>query len=219
MSPFGFTPDDNEEDKPDDSGQQDFGAMMRQMQEQIQKQFEQLGINPAGFINPFAAFSQGSNEALPKNIVRDSAKKYVQSNGSQPIGTKDLTVVNSAFEIAELWLNEATVFPSTAVSTSQLAVSRLDWVEETLQGWQATMEPLAVGLSSAISSLLDDAAAQQAHDAPGETNPLAGQMGVIAGFNDCYPIGPGNWCDFNDSCWCARCRTSATRSSAPCINP
>ncbi|MEN9687691.1 MAG: hypothetical protein RL381_703 [Actinomycetota bacterium] len=181
MSPFGFTPDDNEEDKPEDSGQQDFGAMMRQMQEQIQKQFEQLGINPAGFINPFTAFSQGNNEALPKNIVRDTAKKNVQSNGSQPIGTKDLTVVNSAFEIAELWLNEATVFPSTAVSTSQLAVSRLDWVEETLQGWQATMEPLAVGLSSAISSLLDDAAAQQAHDAPGETNPLAGQMGVIAG--------------------------------------
>ena len=39
MSPFGFTPDDGDDEngKPDD-----LNAMMRQMQEQIQKQFEQL---------------------------------------------------------------------------------------------------------------------------------------------------------------------------------
>ena len=158
MSPFGFTPDDGDENgKPEDSNE--LNAMMRQMQEQIQKQFEQLGINPAGFVNPFAAFTQGSQEALPPLVVRDTAKKFVQAQGSQPIGTKDAAVVANAFEIAELWLNEATVFPATPGSTSQRAVSRLDWVDETLEGWQATMEPLATGLSSAISSLLDDAMA------------------------------------------------------------
>ena len=99
MSPFGFTPDDGE----DSSGKpEDFSAMMRQMQEQIQRQFEQLGINPAGFVNPFAAFTQGSQEALPQAVVRDTAKKFVQAQGSQPIGTKDVTVVDSAFEIADL---------------------------------------------------------------------------------------------------------------------
>ena len=177
MSPFGFTPDDGDDEnaKPDD-----LNAMMRQMQEQIQKQFEQLGINPAGFVNPFAAFTQGTQDALPQAVVRDTAKKFVQAQGSQPIGTKDVTVVDNACEIAGLWLNEATVFPATTGSTSQRSVSRLDWVDETLKGWQATMEPLATGLSSAISSLLDDAMAQQAQDVDsGEA--MAAPMGAIAG--------------------------------------
>ena len=187
MSPFGFTPDDgdDEKSKPEDSNQSELNAMMRQMQEQIQKQFEQLGIsvdgvNPAGFVNPFAAFAQGSQDALPQAVVRDTAKKFVQAQGSQPIGTKDVTVVDNAFEIADLWLNEATVFPATSGNTSARAVSRLDWVDETLKGWQATMEPLATGLTSAISSLLDDAMAQQSHDVDsGES--MAGPMGAIAG--------------------------------------
>jgi putative hydrolase len=182
MSPFGFTPDDGDEENgnPEDSNQSELNAMMRQMQEQIQKQFEQLGINPAGFVNPFASFAQGSQDALPQAVVRDTAKKFVQAQGSQPIGIKDVTVVDSAFEIADLWLNEATVFPATTGNTTQRAVSRLDWVDETLKGWQATMEPLATGLSSAISSLLDDAMAQQSQDLDsGEA--MAAPMGAIAG--------------------------------------
>ena len=136
MSPFGFTPDDGE--VPDENPE-NFNEKMRHMQEQIAQQFEQLGINPAGFVNPFAAFAQGTQEVLPPAVVRDTAKKFVQAHGSQPIGTKDVTVVDNAFEIADLWLNEATVFPATTGNTSHRAVSRLDWVDETLKGWQATM--------------------------------------------------------------------------------
>jgi len=170
MSPFGFTPDDANDDreKPDD-----LSAMMRQMQEQIQKQFEQMGINPAGFVNPFAAFTGGTNETLPKNVVRDTAKKSVQLQGSQPIGTKDVTVVENAFEIADLWLNEATVFPATSATTAPRAISRLDWIDLTLAGWHDTMEPLATGLSSAISGLLDEAA--------GSSDELNSSMGAITG--------------------------------------
>lgn len=170
MSPFGFTPDDSNDngDKPED-----FSAMMRQMQEQIQKQFEQMGINPAGFINPFAAFAQGGNETLPKNVVRDTAKKFAQTQGSQPIGTKDLNVVDNAFEIADLWLNEATVFPATSASTAPRAMSRLDWIDLTVAGWHDTMEPLATGLSGAISGLLDEAA--------GSSEEMNNSMGAIAG--------------------------------------
>ncbi len=183
MSPFGFTPDNNDEEnqKPND-----FEAMMRQMQEQIQRQFQELGINPAGFINPFANFApgaKGQQEALPIATVRDTAKKFVQAQGSQPLGTKDVTVVNNALEIAELWLNEATVFAATAVSAAQTSLSRLDWVDETLPGWQATMEPLATGLASAISSLLDQAVAGQGENlgVEGGADALAGSMGAIAG--------------------------------------
>ena len=178
MTPFGFTPDDG-----DQSGNENekLEAMMRQMQEQIKQQFEQLGLNgAAGF--PFANFGGGQfgdkQEALPLAPVRDTAKKFVSAKGSQPLGTNDLTAVNNALEIADLWLNEATDFPATS-ATQPRAISRLDWVDETLPGWQATMEPLASGLSNAISKLLDEAIASQSGEY--EEAMAAAPMGAIAG--------------------------------------
>lgn len=171
MAPFGFTPDDD-----DASNRENLEAMMRQMQEQIQKQFEQLGISgAAGF--PFAGFA-GNQEALPLTPVRDTGKKFISAAGSQPLGTNDVTAVNNACEIADIWLNEATDFPATS-STSPRAISRLDWIDETLPGWQATMEPLATGLSSAISRLLDDA--MNSAGSEYEEAMAAAPIGAIAG--------------------------------------
>jgi putative hydrolase len=161
MSPFGFTPDGT----PDDSGKEpDFNAMMRAMQEQMKEQFEKLGINSPGFVNPFAnmfAAPGVPGDVLPQATVRESAKRFVSAQGLAPLGTKDLAVVENAFEIAEIWLNEATSFPATSAASNPAtwAASRSDWVDTTLAGWQRTMEPLASGLALAISSLLDEAVA------------------------------------------------------------
>ena len=191
MSPFGFTPDENPDENPENN-RDDFAAMMRQMQEQIQKQFKEMGLNPAGFINPLAAFTQaaqGKGEALPKALVRDTAKKFIQAQGSQPVGTKDVTVVNNSLELAELWLNEATVFPATtalsnsASTSNNSAVSRLDWIDETLPGWQSTMEPLATGLANAITRLLEESQSQGLPQGLPEGFPQGAEnpMGAIAG--------------------------------------
>lgn len=158
MAGFGFTPNDPGENE-DGENRENLEAMMRQMQEQIQKQFEQLGISGglAGFGIPgFGGSPDAKAEVLPLSTVREIAKKFATASGSQPLGTKDLTAVDNACEIADIWLNEATVFPATS-STLPRATSRLDWIDATLPGWQATMEPLAAGLSNAISRLLDDA--------------------------------------------------------------
>jgi putative hydrolase len=166
---FGFTPDDPND--PDNSGRPDFEAMMRQMQEQMKAQFEQLGINPAGFVNPFTSlFSQvgktnsgkDGEEVLSITTARDTATKFVKVQGLKPLGTKDVSVVENAFEISELWLNEATAFPAS--THAPIAVSRMDWVLETMPGWHKTIEPLAAGLSSAISDLMDQAMNAQAAD-------------------------------------------------------
>lgn len=194
MSPFGFTPDENPDENP-----QDFAAMMRQMQEQIQKQFKEMGLNPAGFINPLAAFTQaaqGKGEVLPKALVRDTAKKFIQAQGSQPVGTKDVTVVNNSLELAELWLNEATVFPATTAlsnsassgtsnsTSNNSAVSRLDWIDETLPGWQSTMEPLATGLANAITRLLEESQSQGLPEGfpQGAENPMGAIAGLLRSF-------------------------------------
>ena len=184
MAGFGFTPDDN--DDADRNNRENLEAMMRQMQEQIQKQFEQLGINPGAAGFPMAGFPMsglgalfgGSQEALPIPPVRDTAKKFIAAQGSQPLGTNDVTAVNNACEIADIWLNEATDFPATQSSATR-AISRLDWIDETLPGWQATMEPLATGLSAAISKLLDEAIASQGSEY--EESMAAAPVGAIAG--------------------------------------
>jgi putative hydrolase len=144
MTPFGFTPGNS-----DDSNEPvDFAAMMQQMQNQIQEQFSRLGINATGF--------GGSTEALPKNLVRDTAKKFATAQGSAPIGANDVSDIEQAISIAELWLNDATFFPQSP-NSGRVALARTDWVDTTLAGWQSNVEPLAIGLSSAIGELLKQA--------------------------------------------------------------
>jgi len=178
MAGFGFIPNDpDDSENSGENGRPDFEAMMRQMQEQMKAQFEQLGINPAGFVNPFTTlFSQaGQGESSKEGVLsiataRETAKKFVSVQGLKPLGTKDLEVVKNAFEISEVWLNEATAFP--AAPTDPTAASRLDWVNETIVGWHKTMEPLAAGLSAAISNLLDQAMTAQAGESPEGAPPI-----------------------------------------------
>ena len=149
MSPFGFTPDSSDEPEKNKDGESvDFAAMMAQMQQQIQQQFSALGMSAPGF--------SATTEALPKNIVRDTAKKFVTAKGSAPIGANDVAKIEEAFAIAELWLNEATFFSQTT-ATGNPAMARTDWVDTTLNGWQTSVEPLATGLAAAISELLNKA--------------------------------------------------------------
>jgi putative hydrolase len=178
MDGFGFIPNDpDDSENSGESGGPDFEAMMLQMQEQMKAQFEQLGINPAGFVNPFTTlFAQAGQGAsnnegiLSISTARETAKKFVSAQGLKPLGTKDLEVVKSAFEISEVWLNEATSFP--AAPTVPTAASRLDWVNETMVGWHKTMEPLAAGLSAAISKLLDQAITAQAGESAEGAPPI-----------------------------------------------
>ena len=152
MTPFGFTPDSSDDaEKNNGDGSVDFAAMMQKMQQEIQEQFSKLGMAGPGFAP--------SSEVLPKNIVRDTAKKFVTAKGSAPIGANDASKVNEAFAIAELWLNEATLFPQSTVNGNS-CLARTDWVDSTLTGWQSCVEPLALGLTSAISELLNDSAGQ-----------------------------------------------------------
>ena len=179
MAGFGFIPNDpNDPSDPNDpndpeNNRPDFEAMMRQMQEQLKAQFEQLGINPVGFVNPFTSLFPGSantspggkdnggkEEVLSISAARETAKKFVTAQGLKPIGAKELAVVASAFEISEIWLNEALSFPATNKAPN--SATRSDWVDQTISGWHKTIEPLAAGLSSAISNLLDQAMNTQA---------------------------------------------------------
>ena len=182
MAGFGFIPNDPNDSNDPENNRPDFEAMLRQMQEQMKAQFEQLGINPVGFVNPFTTlFSDAANatqggkskdgeEVLSISAARDTAKKFVTTQGLKPIGAKELAVVTSAFEISEIWLDEALSFPATGIAPN--SATRLDWVDQTISGWHKTIEPLAAGLSSAISNLLDQAMNTQAGENPEGAPPI-----------------------------------------------
>ena len=109
MTPFGFGPPDDPNNE--NSGQNpenfDINEMMRQMQSEFQKISPQFGfMNPA---NLFSAMSGGTGSALPKDVIREVAKTFIQTQGSQPIGANDEAKCEEAFSIANTWLDQAKI--------------------------------------------------------------------------------------------------------------
>jgi putative hydrolase len=190
MSPFGFTPSDNsdESDKnpSNPEGAPDFAALFAYLQSQlqdqfgeklpedftkdIQEQFSKLGINPIGFMQALGK----SDETFPIVISRDIAKKFVSAQGSALVGTIDVAQIHEAMELADLWLNDATVFPAN--SNEKRVVSRADWVDSTIKGWQLTVEPLAGGLAQAMTRIVEQA------ELPENSLPITQVAGMLRTF-------------------------------------
>ena len=167
MSPFGFGPPSNE--GPENF---DFNEMMRRMQSEFQK------IAP-GFANP-AIFAQ-SQGALPKDVIREVAKTFIQTQGTQPVGANEQAKCEEAFGIANTWLDQATLFP--AVTYDHAAISPLDWLNITLEGWHSTFEPLAIGLADAVSKLIAEASAAMQVESENQMPAQLGPMGqILRGF-------------------------------------
>lgn len=190
MSPFGFVPSDNS-DEPDENPSNpedvpDFAALFAYLQSQlqdqfgeklpedftkdIQEQFSKLGINPIGFMQALGK----SDGTFPIDISRDIAKKYVSAQGSALVGTNDAALIREAMEIADLWLNDATVFPAN--SNEKRIISRADWVDSTIKGWQSTVEPLAMGLAQAMTTIVEQA------ELPENSLPITQVAGMLRTF-------------------------------------
>ena len=171
MAPFGFTPndpensDENSNENSNENSRENFGDgennfdlnnLMAQFQSEIAKLGEAGGLagNPFGFISNLANASN-NGDVLPKETIRENAKAKIFSQGSQPIGANDQARIQEAFSIANIWLDEATLFPG--VATDRPAISPIDWLNDSLTGWQATMTPLAAGLADAVTNLISEA--------------------------------------------------------------
>jgi putative hydrolase len=163
MTPFGFTPPEDSDDNAPDFAtlfaliqsqlQSQFGEQLpAEVQKNIEAEFAKLGINPVGFLNPFQNSKPG--QFLPEAVARDIAKKYVSAQGTHLVGTSNVAAMSEAMQIADLWLNEATVFPAN--SNDMNVYSRSDWIDATMKGWQLTVEPLAAGLAEAMTSIIDE---------------------------------------------------------------
>jgi putative hydrolase len=169
--PFGFNPgpeDGGEGERP--SGDQPSGG------------------TPAGGVptDPFAAMLGGGGGDIgaalqrlgqlmswqggPVNwdLARDVARQAVAASEDRSVTSADREPVLDAMRLAELWLDEATAFPSGA--TAVAAWSRAEWVEATLPAWRELVDPVAGKVVDSLGSMLT-----------GEGGPLAGGLPGMAG--------------------------------------
>jgi len=90
---------------------------------------------------------------IATSALRDSARNFLASHSVIPVGTSDLDSIREALDIANTWLDNATIFPSVS-APRDIAWSRRDWLDSSISGWQKLVEPLAEGMATALSELM-----------------------------------------------------------------
>ena len=139
-----------------------------------------FGFTPGGdssqFSDPFSSLN--NLPMIATTALRDSARNFIASHSVIPVGTTDLNSVREACDIANTWLDSATIFPSTS-APRDIAWSRRDWLDSSIAGWQKLVEPLAEGMAGALSELV--AGMSFGGDENDPNNPIPDE--VIPAFN------------------------------------
>ena len=118
------------------------------------------------------------NWDLAKNIARQT----VAQKGDASVLEIDRSKVTEALRLADLWLEDATEFPS-GIRTSQ-AWSRAEWVEATLPVWSKLCDPIAARAVEAMSGLISADPAEMVADLPPEMQAMVGGLGGLGGLGE-----------------------------------
>ncbi len=82
--------------------------------------------------------------------ARDSVKRTIKND--LVVTDRDLQTMKIATELADLWLDSATAFPPSAANFELL--TKQQWVDQTFESWKSIVEPVAEGVSGAMTGLL-----------------------------------------------------------------
>jgi putative hydrolase len=118
------------------------------------------------------------NWDLAKNIARQT----VAQKGDASVLDVDRNKVVEALRLADLWLEDATEFPS-GIRTAQ-AWSRAEWVEATLPVWSKLCDPIAERAVEAMSGLISSDPAEMMGDLPPEMQAMVGGLGGLGGLGE-----------------------------------
>src|SRR6201995_305346 len=117
------------------------------------------GANPFGDPNQFAdALRQFADlmswQGGPVNwdLAKNVARHAVAAAGDPSVLDSQRHEITEALRLADLWLEEATTFPSGIKTTA--AWSRSEWVEATFPVWSKLCEPIAATVVDGMSSMM-----------------------------------------------------------------
>ncbi|WP_153395716.1 zinc-dependent metalloprotease, partial [Ornithinicoccus halotolerans] len=103
------------------------------------------------------AMMTGGTEAdgpLNVTLATDTARRVVAEGGDPSVPDKTRQDVESVVQVASLWLDEVTDLapPEGPVR----ALSRAEWVEQTMPVWRRLTEPVAAGVSAAMTRAMEE---------------------------------------------------------------
>ncbi|CAM3535473.1 zinc-dependent metalloprotease [Stackebrandtia soli] len=104
-----------------------------------------------------AQLQQMMSQAASSGPVNwDLAKQLATSHlGDDPaVSASDRKATADALRLADLWLEEATTFPSGL--TTAASWTRREWLDNTTSTWRALSEPLAEKMTAALSDLVPE---------------------------------------------------------------
>jgi putative hydrolase len=151
---------DHPHQQPTDPEEPDFAAMLASLlggadNPEVTKALGAMGIDkidPAtmGMIGAQLKAMMSGDAAEPFNLelATDVARKTVAAQGDSSIGNAARLEIEEAVQIATLWLADVTDL--SAVDGAVHAWSRAEWVDQTMPMWRELVEPVAVGVSTAV---------------------------------------------------------------------
>ena len=138
--------------------------------------------NPQQFADALRQFAdllswQGGpvNWDLAKNVARHA----IAAAGDPSVLEAQRREITEAVRLADLWLDEATTFPSGIRKIE--AWSRSEWLEATFPVWAKLCDPIAAKGVEAMSGMLNIDPAQLGEDVPEEMRQALGAFGGGAG--------------------------------------
>lgn len=144
-------------------------AMVQQMGlDKIDPQMLQMvmGQVQAMFVAP------PSDTAVDVTLGTDIARKTVSAAGDHLATDADRRAAAEAVHVAGLWLDAATDLPGPALHGT--AWSRAEWVEATMPVWADLVEPVAEGVTKAVTAAME----RQLGDVPADALP-PGMAGML----------------------------------------
>ena len=130
--------------------------------------------DPAALQGLFATLQSAMRN--PSNEIDWSvARRIALDVAAQGTGAGDAAAVQRAFPVAALWLDEATEVGATA--DSPRALSRIEWVQQTIDTWIGLAEPVAESISRALTDALSSQLPEQLQDALGGLAPMLRSVG------------------------------------------
>ena len=120
------------------------------------------------------------------DLAKQLATSTLAGSGSSTVvSPAERKGVADALRLADLWLDDATDFPSGVRSIESW--TRAEWLERTLPVWSALCEPVA----SRVVAAMSDAIPKEQLEALGAGNPLAGIMQQVGGLMFGAQVGQG----------------------------
>jgi putative hydrolase len=140
----------------------------------------------ADALRQFADLMSWQGGPVNWDLAKNVARQTVAAKGDPSVLQVERGKVTEAVRLADLWLEEATAFP-TGIRSIQ-AWSRSEWVEATLPVWSKLCDPIASRAVEAMGGMLTEDPEELSNELPPEMrsamSALTGGLGALSGLGE-----------------------------------